>query len=135
MTLSLDVMTTWSRKPRSWCPFYRLCHLSSHLHSCHFVEVDVFADNRRAIDFYKRGGFEAVATVVARAAGDPVGARVRSDGQGQPCRGQASALHQRVGRQRGGQRGFQRARGGRAVQRLGGAGRDALHGAGPAQNS
>jgi hypothetical protein len=46
-----------------------------------------------------QGGFESVAAVVARPAGDPDVPRVRRDGERQACGGQAGPLHQRVRRQ------------------------------------
>ena len=76
------------------------------------------------------GGFQSVAAVVARAAGNPEGAGVGCQGARQPCYAQPRALHQRVRRQPGRRGMFQAACGGGVVQRVALVGADAVHGDG-----
>jgi len=92
--------------------------------------ADAGDDRRKAALAELRRGFEAVAAVVARSAGDPDRARLGRHGHGQPGHGESRALHQRVRRQQRGGRLLDAACRGNVEQVGDGRGVDALHGTG-----
>ena len=85
-------------------------------------------DHGQALLVQVHCGFQAVATVVARAAGNPDGARVRRQRACEPCHGQPGALHQRVRGQVGSASKLDAARGCCVVERVWLVWADTVHG-------